>query len=309
MSLLPLNAGKLELAETKDSIRISSGGKPVLEYVKAEKPVPAGIDPGYRRSGYIHPVFNPAGQEVTGDFPPDHAHQHGLFFAWTKASFDGQSVDFWNQLEKKGVIEFRGVISRRQEDDKISIAVRQAYVTGPEDARTDALYETWKITVYDTPDDYFLFDVESVQECASDLPLEIDEYYYGGMAFRGSYEWFKEVGDNSINPGDLEFITSEGKDRWEGNHSRPTWVTMTGLLDGRATAVTIMGSPENFRAPQSIRIHPSKPYFCFAPMVNGAFTIKPGDKYVSKYRYLVTSKPMDRSLIEKIWEEYARQAK
>ena len=121
------------------------------------------------------------------------------------------------------MIEFRGVISRRQEDDKVSITVRQAYVTGPEEARTDALYETWKITVYDTPDDYFLFDVESVQECASDLPLEIDEYYYGGMAFRGSYEWFKEVGDNSINPGDLKFITSEGKDRWEGNHSRPTW--------------------------------------------------------------------------------------
>lgn len=53
----------------------------MLEYVKTEKPAPDGIEPHFRRGGYIHPVFTPTGQELTGDFPPDHAHQHALFFA------------------------------------------------------------------------------------------------------------------------------------------------------------------------------------------------------------------------------------
>lgn len=90
---------ELELTETKDVIRVTLGGNPVLEYIKTEKPVPEGIEPHLRRSGYIHPVFTPTGQEITGDFPADHAHQHALFFAWVKASFDGKKVDFWNQAK------------------------------------------------------------------------------------------------------------------------------------------------------------------------------------------------------------------
>lgn len=306
--LLPtwLAAQELRLTENKDIIRIQSGDQTVLEYVKTAKPVPEGIDPGYSRSGYIHPVFSPAGQEVSGDFPKDHAHQHGLFFAWTKATFDGAEVDFWNQLDKKGVIEHRGVLDRQVAKDRVSFSVRQAFVTGPEDARTDALYETWNVTVYHTPENYFLFDVESIQECASAKPFINEEYYYGGMAFRGNYAWFNETADESIIPGDIQFITSEGKNRVDGNHSRPTWVTMSGQLDGAPASITIMGDPHNFRAPQPVRIHPKKPYFCFAPMVTGAFTIQPGEEYVSKYRYLVTAAPPDEKLINEIWTAFAQ---
>ena len=84
----------LKLEQTKDVIRVTLGNKPVLEYVKTEKPIPEGVAPVYRRSGYIHPVFSPSGQEVTGDFPADHAHQHALFFAWTKSRFDDKKTDF-----------------------------------------------------------------------------------------------------------------------------------------------------------------------------------------------------------------------
>ena len=69
----PALGADLKLTQTKDIIRVTLGNKPVLEYVKTEKPVPEGVAPVYRRSGYIHPVFSPSGQEVTGDFPADHA--------------------------------------------------------------------------------------------------------------------------------------------------------------------------------------------------------------------------------------------
>ena len=124
----------------------------------------------------------------------------------------------------------------------------------------------------------------------------------------GRSAWIKEKGDRSVGAGDLQYVTSEGKDRWTGNHSKPTWVAMHGTLEGRETSLAVFCSPDNFRAPQAVRIHPNKPYFCFAPTVEGSFQIKPGETYVSKYRYLVTSGALDKALIEKHWRAYAKGA-
>lgn len=304
----PLMGGELELRENDDVIRVSLRGKPVLEYLKTEKPVPEGMADAYRRSGYIHPVFSPGGQEVTGDFAPDHPHQHALFMAWTSSVFDGKKIDFWNLAKEQGRVEHREVTAKEEKDDRVSFSVKHAYVAGKGDQRKDILHETWTVTVHETPEEYFLFDVESVQECATDKPLTLPKHKYGGMALRGNTEWVKEKDDRSINPGDLRFLTSEGKDRWESNHTNPNWVAMTGQIDGKEATIAVMGHPKNFRAPQSVRIHPEKPYFCFAPMVDGEFKIEPGKKYVSRYRYLVTSTAADPELIEKHWRQYSAEA-
>lgn len=304
-------AGDLDLTETSEVIRVTLRGKPVLEYVKIEKPVPEGIEPHFRRSGYIHPIYTPTGQEITGDFPADHAHQHALFFAWTKASFDGRKVDFWNQAKDEGRVEFRKVVHLKRGEEQVSFSVQHAWMvklkrkTG--DQWIDALHETWNVTVHQTPDDHFLFDVVSIQECASDKPLKLDEYHYGGMAIRGPYQWLKEKEDHSVHPGDVVYLTSEGKDRWEGNHTRPNWVAFSGMIDGQEASAAVFCNPNNFRSPQPVRIHPNKPYFCFAPMVEGAFEISPGKKFVSSYRYLVTSAALDAAKIETCWKQYAEQ--
>lgn len=301
--------GDLELAETDSVIRVTLRGKPVLEYVKTEKPVPAGIEPHFRRSGYIHPVYTPTGQEITGDFPADHAHQHALYFAWTKAKFDGKEVDFWNQAKGLGRIEFREVVNLMRDERQVSFSVKHAFTVGTGDKHVDALHEIWTVTVYHTAEDHFLFDIESVQECATSKPLNLPRYHYGGMAFRGNYQWLKEMDDQSIHPGDLQILTSEGKNRWEGNGTRPNWVAFSGKIDEQDVSTAVFCSPKNFRAPQSVRIHPNKPYFCFAPMVEGSFAISPGNKYLSRFRYLVTSKAADMNLIMKHWDEYAKTEK
>ena len=305
----PVLGGDLELTETADQIRVTLRGKPVLEYVKTEKPVPEGIEPHFRRSGYIHPVYTPAGQEITGDFPADHAHQHALFLAWTKAEFDGKKVDFWNQAKALGKIEFREVVDVKREEQQVSFSVKHAFTVGAGEERTDVLHEIWTVTVHQTPDDHFLFDIESVQECASSKPLNLPEYHYGGMAFRGNDQWLKEKDDHSTHPGDVQYLTSEGKDRWEGNHTRPHWVAFSGKIDGQDASAAVFCSPKNFRSPQSVRIHPEKPYFCFAPMVEGAFAIEPGQPYISRYRYLVTSGTIDEEMIERHWNKYASAEK
>jgi hypothetical protein len=297
---------ELNLTETDDTIRVTLRGKPVLQYLKKSQPVPEGLPQHFRRSGYIHPVYTPTGQELTGDYPADHAHQHALYFAWVKSTFDGKNVDFWNQAKDLGRIEFREVVNLSREEQHVSFSVKHAFMVKEREKWIDALHEVWTVTVHQTPEDHFLFDIVSVQRCASEEPLNLAEYHYGGMAFRGNYEWLKEKEDRGIEPGDLQFLTSDGKDRWEGNHTRPNWVALSGQIDRQDVSATVFCSPKNFRAPQPVRIHPNKPYFCFSPMVEGSFTISPDEEYVSSYRYLVTSKAVDVNMIQKHWDEYAR---
>lgn len=304
-SAIDARAGDLKLAETDDTIRITLRGKPVLEYVKTARPVPDGIDEHFGRSGYIHPVYSPTGQEITGDYPPDHAHQHALFFAWTKAKFDGRKVDFWNQAKQLAGVEFREIVNVERAEEHVSFSAKHAFTVGTGDERVDALHEVWTVTVHRTPEDHFLFDVESVQKCASDEPLILPEYHYGGMALRGNSQWLHEKGDRHHEPNGFRFLTSDGKDRLEGNHTRPNWVALTGRLDEQDVSLAVLCSPRNFRAPQHVRLHPDKPYFCFAPMVAGRFEIEPGGKYVSRYRYLVTSDAADSKTIDEHWRQFA----
>lgn len=302
----PAHSSQLQLSESDDVIRVTLGNKPVLEYVKTEKPVPEGIAPHFRRSGYLHPVYTPTGEEITGDFPADHAHQHALFFAWTKATFDGKEVDFWNQAKDLGRVEFREVVRLKREEKHVSFSVKHAFKVKKKDQWIDVLHEIWTVTVHQTSGTHFLFDIESIQECATDKPLSLAKFRYGGMAFRGNYEWLRTQDDQSHRPGDLRYLTSEGKDRWEGNHTRPNWVAFSGDLNGQAVSAAVFCSPKNFRAPQHVRIHPDKPYFCFAPMVEGPFKIEPKSKFISRYRYLVTSAKADQELIEDTWKNYEK---
>ena len=123
------------------------------------------------------------------------------------------------------------------------------------------------------------------------------------MAIRGSDQWMIKGEDG--NPLG-KMITSEGKNSNNGNHSRPRWVGMHGPVDGPECGVVVMNHPDNFRFPQWVRLHPSKPYFVYAPMVEEPFTIESGKPYVSKFRYLTYDGTLDHEMIEGSWKEWVK---
>ena len=290
------------------SLWVKVAGKPVLRYRHQTVEPPAGMPAYYRRSGYIHPLFGPNGKEISGDFAADHAHQHGQFMAWVKSTWNGQPIDFWNQAKQEGQVKHQQIIDTFSGPVAAGFEVTlQHSALDKQQQATPVLDETWRVRGYALSNVYVI-DWESVQTCASEIPLTIEEYHYGGWGLRGNSQWLasdKKTADGKKPPIPGEFLTSEGLGRLEGNHTRPRWVSLSGQIDGEWTGVAVMDHRENFRFPQPVRLHPAKPYFCFAPMVDGAFDIKPGEPYRSRYRLLLHTGRPDTAAIEQAWHDYA----
>ncbi|WP_345683752.1 PmoA family protein [Novipirellula caenicola] len=318
-------AATVKCSETPQAIHVTVHGKPVLTYNKAFQEPPESIDPIYRRSGYIHPLYTPNGHIVTGDFAPDHAHQHALFGAFVNTTFQGKHVDFWNQHKRTGNVSHHKVIEVHSGNDVGGFTVElihEAFTTA--DPPTPVLKEQWDVQIHAISQPGFVVDIQSTITCIAESPLTINPYHYGGMAFRGSNQWVtaesekaineylkaKEAGENveepAIEVARHQFLTSKGEGRFEGNGSHVKWVDLFGHVDGKPCGIAMLGHRENFRAPQAVRLHPSKPYFCFAPMVDGEFTLAPNDTYTNRYRYIAHDDAPDSEAIQQAWLEFTK---
>jgi hypothetical protein len=270
-----------KLEEANGKLTVSIAGKPVLTYHTAVVPPPEGEPAYYRRGGFIHPVYSPSGVELTDDFPVGHAHQHGLFMAWVSTVFRGDTIDFWNQHKEQGTVEPVAVEMKEEGPVLARFTATLRHVSfkhGP------VLNETWTVTVYNLESPY-IFDIESVQTCATEDTLYLLPYIYGGMAFRGSREW--NASDSLHYGAPMQVLTDEGKSRAESNHTRPRWLAAFGTVSGKTAGIALLDHPDNFRYPQPARVHPEMPYFCKAPMVGEGFEIAPGKAYISRYRFVV----------------------
>jgi len=263
----------------------------VLTYNARYIPSPDVNAPWFGRSGFIHPVCTPGGRVVTDGFPVDHLHQHGLMFAWTTARIDGREVDFWNSAKQQGRVEHAETV--RSDNETLVVRLRHIDETGEEP--TVALRETWRITRVPHTSMH-VFDLVSVQTCAADRPVLMEQYHYGGMCVRGAAAWIKDI---------ATMVTSEGNGRADGNHTRPRWVAMYGAVDGAVCGIAALSHPDDFRAPQPVRLHPTMPYFCFTPMVSGDFRIEPGKPYVSRYRFAAFDGEVKPEQLNALWRQYA----
>ena len=95
-----------------------------------------------------------------------------------------------------------------------------------------------------------------------------------------------------------------GSDRVNGNHQHAKWVALTGSIDSEPVTIAVLSHSDNFRAPQAARLHPTKPYFCFAPCVDGKFTIDRKNPFKAHYRYLVSDAESNAKWIDQQWDAW-----
>ena len=301
-------AQSLKVVETENVITIKQGDMVVVTYNKVSPTAPPGIDSVFERSGCLHPVSSPRGRTVTDMFPLDHAHQHGVFSAWVKTIYDSRPVDFWNLARGTGRVLHEQVVSTFQDRKAAGFEVdliHRAETTPP----VNILRERWKITVFPTDGTYHQFDLETLQTALTDKPLTVSKHHYGGFALRGPTRWLTAQDGEARKHPDLsrepsEFLNDLGSKRVEGNLQHARWVALWGNIRNQPASIAVLCHAENFRAPQAARLHPTKPYFCFAPCVDGVFTIDRDHPFESRYRYLVTDAEPDAEWIDRQWESW-----
>ncbi len=68
---------------------------PVLVFNHAFVEAPEGVDAEQRRRGYIHPLYGLDGEVLTQDFPIDHRHHRGVFWAWPDTTIGDKPLNTW----------------------------------------------------------------------------------------------------------------------------------------------------------------------------------------------------------------------
>ncbi|WP_197993228.1 PmoA family protein [Gimesia aquarii] len=290
----------VSIKDSGEAFQMCIGNRRVLNYNYKHRAAPKLLHPLYGRSAHIHPIWTPSGKIVSDEFPPDHAHQSGQFLAYTNCLFEGRVTNFWEIKSNKGRVRFHKLVSQQSGPVFAELKVKQEHVdlTGSEEKA--ALLETWTIRVWNQTvkqPKFWMYDITSEARCASESPLLLPKYHYGGMAIRGGRGWDKN---------NCRFLTSNGKTRKDGNHDRAHWCDIYGRPTAETpwSGFTILSHRTNFRHPEPVRIHPSMPYMVFTPSALGDWKITPEQPNISRYRFLVHDGPTLPET-EQIWQNYA----
>lgn len=70
--------GSLQATFDDHGVLVSEGDQPILYYQRTAK----SLDGKWTRANYLHPVYDLQGEVITEDFPADHGHHRGIFWAW-----------------------------------------------------------------------------------------------------------------------------------------------------------------------------------------------------------------------------------
>jgi hypothetical protein len=294
-----VSAPTLRTVTVGDVLTVDEDGKTLCSYQGGAGILPDGYDPAFRRGGYLSQIITPGGTLVTDDYPPNHKHHHGVWFSWTKTTFDGRTPDFWNMGNKTGTVE---ALTR-------SPAWLGAYWAGFHATHryrdlsctpaVTVLDETWDVTIQAPhgPHPVLVIDVVVSQRCATEKPLGFPVYHYGGIGVRGNRAW-----DGKDN---LQVLTADGATRVDANETRSRWCAIGGQVSGQTAGIAVFCHPSNVRSPQPMRVHPTEPFFCYAPAQAGPWSIEPGQPLILRYRLVAYDGPADAADLDRRWSEWA----
>lgn len=250
-------------------LRLIEDGRHVLDYNYGPQLKP-GVAEDRRREGYIYPLHTPAGVSPLDDFPEDHPHHRGLFWAWMSITHDGKTYDIWTL--KPGIEHrFHQFPHRGVSGDSGSLVVENGWYAG---GRL-IVRETVKITAHRA----------AGNERNVDLALTL-EATDGNVILAGSPEDGKGYGGLSLRFAprtDTRILTPEGIVTANENEVPHAWAALEAIYNGERASIRVISNPANTGHP---------PGWCLRPygFVGANFpgfksrTLTPGTPLVLEYR-------------------------
>jgi hypothetical protein len=165
----------------KNSVKLVDGDRPVLVYnhgVITNANVPKD-NPERSRACYVHPVWGINGEVLTDDFPKDHYHHHGIFWAWPHVGIAGKHYDIWMYHDIHD--QFVRWICRDCGPTAAVLAVENGWFVG---AKKVMVERVW-LRSYAVSDDARALDLDFVWiPVDNPITLRSSDNGYGGLAMR-----------------------------------------------------------------------------------------------------------------------------
>ena len=298
------------LEDDGKSLTFYVDAKKVLSYRYTQKEAPEGVSELYSRSGYIHPLYSPAGEIVTRIQPSDHYHHYGIWNPWTRTEFEGRQIDFWNLGDGQGTVRAKSVPLKISGDvfGGFEAVLNHVDLKAPSREKI-ALKEKWGIKIWnaDPEQDVWLIDFTSTLNPATDSPLTIKAYRYQGFSIRATEKWSDDT---------ATLLTSKGKNKSNGNATRARWTDINGKSELGTSGVLMMTHPGNRNYPEQLRIWPTganegkeNVYFNFNPAQEQDWRLEPGNTYSLNYRMMVYDGNIDSTAAERYWQDFGNPPK
>ena len=286
---------RLQAVKTDEGIEIMDGDSKVLFYQMK----PKSLDGKFERANYIHPLYSLKGTVITEDFPEDHLHHHGIFFAWHQIVCNDSSIaDGWmSENLSWNVVD----ATASNDGNVITISSEVMWNSSLDGQRQEPIaQEKSKIAVYESSERFRIIDYDfNLKPLLDSLGIggSDDEKGYGGFSLRLKL------------PDDIKFVAKEGPVEAQvlPVEAGP-WMNFTGSFDGPmapACGVVVFCHPSNPGSPQPWILRKEK------SMQNPAF---PGRVPVAlnrnalnlRYRMVIHSGGLDARAIEALYQEYVK---
>jgi len=216
---------------------------------------------------------------VLDDFPADHFHHRGLFWAWPVVEVRGQTYDGWMM---HGLTVRSEKTDRRSGSSVATVSATNGWYAG--DARI--VTETFTLLAHPSTSRGQDFEITLSLE-ATDAPVTL----------RGSHEQGKSYGGLSARfaPREKTVIRTDGavNDRDE-DLIRHHWAELEGVYQGKRAVLRITPSPANLGAPFQWCLRSYGFLGASFPgktVERAEYTLEPGKPLVMKFRVSVADLP------------------
>lgn len=279
--------------KTDEGVEILENDKKVLFYQRR----PKSLDGKYERASYVHPLYDLNENVLTEDFPEDHPHHRGIFWAWHQIVLNGKQIgDGW-MCENTSWEPSKLEIKKNHGFVMLQSEVLWKVVLQNKSS-TAIVKENTKITVYRSTGKYRAIDFEIQLSGLADS-LEIggsdDAKGYGGFSWRLKL------------PNNISFV-SENKEVIPQDTAIEAgpWMDFSGSFDNESsqrTGVAVFINPSNAGSKQLWILRKK------GSMQNNPY---PGRKPIAltknglrlKYRVIIHNADMGNDELQKLYQQY-----
>ncbi len=289
------------IQEDAQKVVLLDDGKPVLVYNFAEVKAPEGVDQKFRRGCYIHPLYDLHGNVITQDFPADHRHHRGVFWAWPNCSVGERKINVWELVDARPV--FEKWVEKSVTAERARFAVESGWYYDGETA--PKIREHVSFTVEPATKKHRCIDFELTFENVSGEVMTfqgspVDKKGYGGFCFRpdDAFKPFTFTAASGVIPEDALMCPTPWADiAWKGPKSK------------RDEGVAIFQHPSNPGFPHPGWIFRHYAFLGASWPHNDAHTLKAGESFTLRYRLVIHKGDAKKAKLGSLFEAYQAAAK